>query len=49
MKKLLLAICLCFIFQQSEAQEKQKFDPQFYTLQDSLKSLSYKIVNNQDE
>ncbi len=49
MKKLLLAICLLFIFQQSEAQEKQKFDPQFYTLQDSLKSLSYKIVNNQDE
>jgi hypothetical protein len=49
MKKLLLAICLCFIFQQSEAQEKQKFDPQFYTLQDSLKSLSYKIVNNKDE
>ncbi len=49
MKKLLLAICVCLIFQQSEAQEKQKFDPQFYTLQDSLKSLSYKIVNDQDE
>jgi hypothetical protein len=49
MKKLLLAICLLFIFQQSEAQEKQKFDPQFYTLQDSLKSLSFKIVNDQDE
>ena len=30
MKKLLLAICLLFIFQQSEAQEKQKFDQQFY-------------------
>lgn len=49
MKKLLLAICVCLIFQQSEAQEKQKFDSQFYTLQDSLKSLSYKIVNDQDE
>lgn len=49
MKKLVLGISLLFVFQLGKAQEKAKFDPQFYLLQDSLKSLSYKIVNDQDE
>ncbi len=52
MRKIILFSFLIAIAFYSTAQKTNKpinFDPKLYTLEDSLKSLSYKIVNNEDE